>query len=401
MKILQFEDLSPNDDNYASQVVDRILNSAIAAGASDVHLTQQQGSILLRWRVHGKLIDLGHVSDGSSTNILGRIKALAHLVTYRSDAPQEGRLVLNSPDAKQNVEARVGTIPTLHGERAVVRLSLSHSENLLPEQLGLPEMASQKLESACATASGVILIVGPAGSGKTTTAYSALRQICQAKKLRSVVSLEDPVECELANVAQSQVNPEAGYDWFSGLKALLRQDPEVMLVGEIRDAETAAVVFQAAMTGQLVISTMHARSCADGLRRLLDMNVPSQHLTCALNFLVCQRLLPEVCKCQRIASPSLHDPPSSSEQQRAVDVVSSAEGVCSTCSGTGTSGRKLLAELLPTIESDLARSLVADASAGEIHRVAESLGMQSLSKLADEQVKNGRVSPIDVQCSIS
>ena len=375
------EDLNPQSDDYATRVVDRILQSAIAAGASDIHLAQLHHCIGVRFRVDGSLVDVGNVADGASASILGRLKALAGLITYRKDVPQEGRLKIlpnGNPKAPQ-VEARLGTLPTLHGERAVIRLTMGRSVEWLPEQLGLPEALLERLTSSLALASGVILITGPAGSGKTTTAYAAVRQILKATKPRCIVTLEDPVESEIEGTSQSQIAPAVGFDWSAGLKALLRQDPEVMLVGEIRDPETAAVVFQAAMTGQLVLSTMHARSTADALRRLLDMNVPAHHLRSSLDLLLCQRLLPKHCKC--ISQPS--DPAS-----------------CNICGGTGRDGRLLIAEALPTIEGELARSLVQDADSRAIASIAKSLGMQSLGQLASEAVNLGQVPQADVLHSL-
>ncbi len=178
------------------------------------------------------------------------------------------------------------------------------------------------------------------------------------------MTLEDPIEIELAGVAQSQINPAAGYDWASGLKALLRQDPEVMLIGEIRDAATAAVVFDAALTGQLVITTMHARSAADAVRRLLDMHVPPHHLASGLNLLWCQRLLRKMCACQQ-ADPST---------AKRVD--------CQTCGGCGYHGRLLLTESLPAIEKDLARAILADADSKQLNSIAQASGMCSLSAQA-------------------
>lgn len=378
---MNFDDLNPRTDDYATRVVDRILQSAIKAGASDIHLAQLHQSIGVRLRVDGSLIEIGNVADGAGTSILGRLKALAGLITYRKDVPQEGRLKIlqNGSHNGPHIEARLGTLPTLHGERAVIRLTMGRSVAWLPEQLGLPEPLLERLKSNLTNASGVILITGPAGSGKTTTAYAAVRQVLKATTPRCIVTLEDPVESEIEGTSQSQIAPAVGFDWSAGLKALLRQDPEVMLVGEIRDPETATVVFQAAMTGQLVISTMHARSAADALRRLLDMNIPAHHLRSSLDLLVCQRLLPKNCRCI--------------DQQ--VDPTD-----CSTCNGTGRDGRLLIAEALPIIEGELARSLVDDADSRVIASIAQSLGMRCLSELASDKVELGLVSQSEVMQSI-
>ncbi len=350
--MLHLGDLDPQDDRYATQVVERLLQSALQAGASDIHVEKAMSGVHLRWRVDGCLIDLGNFPDGKSTHILGRIKALARLVTYRHDIPQEGRIVFTD----RSLEARVGTLPTLHGERAVIRIVSQQANAWLPEQLGFPSSIIERLRSVLAQSSGVLLFTGPAGAGKTTTAYACLRHLSrQSAVTRSLVSLEDPIEAELPAVAQSQINPSVGYSWSDGLKAILRQDPEVMLVGEIRDAETAAIVFQAAMTGQLVISTMHARSASDAVRRLLDMQVPVHHLRSALDFLLCQRLVAAPCKtCDGGSSDQVN--------------------TCAQCDGKGFMGRAPQAELLPAIEGNLAAAIQAGAGSSEIEHAARLQG---------------------------
>ncbi len=296
---------------------------------------------------------------------MARLKALARLITYRYDIPQEGRMTFGD----SALEARVGTLPTLHGERVVIRLIAKQTGEWLPEQLGFTCDILSALRRELHSDSGVVLITGTAGSGKTTTAYACLRAVLHdTAPQRSVVTLEDPIEAELAGACQSQINQTVGYDWSDGLKALLRQDPEVTMVGEIRDAQTAAMVFQAAMTGQLVITTMHARSAADALRRLLDMQVPPHHLLSGLNLLLCQRLLRGAC----------------------ADCRDSA-GMCATCGGGGYAGRVLLAEQLPPLEGELARTLWQAADTRSLDRIAQSLGMRTLDTLTTEAVRAGHV----------
>lgn len=347
-------------------VVDQVLSRALSLGASDIHLAQRDNQITVRFRVEGRLSGDTQIDDGETSKVMARIKALAKLVTYRGDVPQEGRLHTRLG----SVEARVSIIPILGGERAVIRLGIPAATDWLPSQLGLGEDTTTRLETALGNISGVILFTGPAGSGKTTSAYACLRYLLREPDARSIVSLEDPVECEMQDVAQSQIDPDRGYDWSTGMKAILRQDPEIMFVGEIRDSETARIVFQAAMTGQLVISTMHARSTADAIRRLLDMNVPAHHVRSCLDFLSCQRLFPTLCECQSVREPKTSDR-------------------CTRCHGTGYSKRVLLAELLPPVEGELARTVVADASASDIQTAALQSGLQALSTLEAEAVEAG------------
>lgn len=344
-----FNTLNPASESYATTVLDRLMAGAALVGASDVHLELSDSTLTLRWRVQGQLVELAKIPDGKSTQVLSRIKALARMVSYRSDIPQEGRMTLATTSGQ--VEARVGTLPLVHGERVVIRLAGKQAVQWLPEDLGLPPEAIDRLFAALQQASGVVLITGPAGSGKTTTAYACLRHLTSNQcRTRSIVSLEDPVESEIVGVAQSQISISTGYCWADGLKAVLRQDPEVLLVGEIRDDETARVVFQAAMTGQLVITTMHARSTADALRRLLDMQVPVHHVRSALDFLICQKLL--------TAAPVVAESDSESEQ-------SSANATNRT--------RLLQVELLPLIEGELAQALLNNAGSRELEAIARRM----------------------------
>ena len=370
--------LDPAHDSYAVMVVDRILKSAVAANVSDIHFELNRDQTLLLWRVDGTLIDLGSVPNGRTTSILNRIKALARLVTYRSDIPQEGRMLV----PEYQLEARVGTLPTLHGERAVIRLAFNRQKLRSLQELGLNDAGLNQTRQAIASASGVILICGPAGAGKTTTAYACLRELSSENLApRSLVTLEDPIEIEFPGAAQSQINPAVGYDWASGLKALLRQDPEVMLVGEIRDAATAAVVFDAAMTGQLVITTMHARSAAAAVRRLVDMQIPPHHLLSGLNLLMCQRLLRSACACQRTVLQT-------------VDEILQA---CPTCMGSGYTGRFLLTEVFPAVEMELARALMADTTTQQLELIARSAGMITLLQQATEACADGRTTSAELQ----
>lgn len=342
--------LRPSEDLYATQVVDALLDYAGREKASDIHIVKCSQGLRLRVRQLGSLVELGEIPDGRTAQVLSRIKAIARLVSYRSDIPQEGRFQFKGLTHLQ--EARVGTLPLVDGERAVIRLATQETLHLLPNQLGFSEAVLERLLVAIQQASGVILVTGPAGSGKTTTAYSVLRLLAlQSEVPRSLVSLEDPVEVVLKGVSQSQINPAAGYSWEEGLRAILRQDPEVLLVGEIRDDTTARLVFQAAMTGQLVISTLHARSAADSVRRLLDMQVPVHHLLSSLEFLVCQKL-----NCQEPMNDT------------ALNQGFSTNSGC-------LSGRRLICELLPTIESELAEAVIKGFGGREIESAARQFGM--------------------------
>lgn len=332
-------ELDPHSQDYAARVTERLLQLAECQSASDLHLDAVASGYIVRLRVDGRLREIGMVPQSGQTSIAGRIKALAGLLTYRSDIPQEGRLTTEATRR----EARVVTLPTLHGERIVVRLVDAVRRQWQLADLGLNPQQRLAHENALSEQAGVLLFTGPVGAGKTTTAYASLRSLATAiitegkvaRPARCVVTLEDPIESEIVGVAQSQIDPNVGFDWSVGLKSLLRQDPEVVFIGEIRDAQTAQLAFRASMAGQLVLSTMHARSVCEGLLRLLDMHVPSQHLLSGLRLLTCQRLVCQPCDC--------------------------GSG-CQACDFTLVRGRHLTVEILPELRDQLARTVAAEDS---------------------------------------
>lgn len=358
--------------------MERLLIAAQKVRASDIHIACVSKSLDVSWRIHGRLASLGVFDDGESTSVLARLKALARLTTYRKDVPQEGRFVV----ANGSLEARLGTLPTLHGERAVIRLAAKQMAEWLPADLGFAPALLDRIERFQTLSSGVMVVSGSAGSGKTTTAYACLRALrsrATEDHYRSLVTLEDPVESELEGVWQSQVDPAKGFSWESGLRALLRQDPDVLLVGEIRDSESAKVAFQAALTGQLVVTTMHARSCADAIRRLLDLGVPANHLRSGLELLTCQSLKPKLCECRRLKIES------------EVSEMDRADLLCTKCQGTGIQGRIPIVEVFPAIEGQLSSAIVEDADTATLQHLASSLGMTSLEDLVREAESTGTI----------
>ncbi|RMF40095.1 MAG: type II/IV secretion system protein [Planctomycetota bacterium] len=391
--MIDVRDLDPHDDAYATLAVERMLAAAIAARASDIHLSQRGGQLHVRLRIHGKLVEAGTFADGARSKVLSRIKALARLVTYRRHAPQEGRLVL----ADRGIDARVVTLPTVDGERAVIRLAARQAQAWTLDDLDLPPAASERLRSSLRLRSGVVLISGPAGSGKTTTAYALLRTLLHRNELRSIVTLEDPVEQVIEGIDQSQIDPEAGFGWTDGLRALLRQDPEVVFIGEVRDPATATALFQSALTGQLVISTMHARSAVDAVRRLLDFGVPGYHLVSGLEVLLCQRLLQRCCDCRRAAGIcSSGTEPGGAEVSQPTENARQAQpgaSPCPRCFDTGIDGRMVIAETLPRVEGPLARALGTDPSSRSLAEICRELKMQPLAELHAQAVAAGVALP--------
>jgi type II secretory ATPase GspE/PulE/Tfp pilus assembly ATPase PilB-like protein len=381
--------LSQAAPDYAARFVDLLLSAATSARASDVQLHPSGAELQVRFRIDGVLQVLGTFPRGTAADIVTRLKVLAQLLTYRSDIPQEGRLRCSVA----GYEMRLSTFPTLHGERAVVRLFAAAGELLLPGQLGFSGDVLRALELSLAETSGAVIVAGPAGSGKTTTAYACLRRIVQsADRVKSVVTLEDPVETALDGVSQSQIQREAGFDLASGLRSLLRQDPEVILVGEMRDRETAEGVLQASLTGHLVLTTYHAGSAAEAVGRLLEMGLEPYLLRSGLQAVLCQRLVRRLCDCKvaLAAADDLLGLPVPLEQ------AYGPRG-CEACLQTGYRGRTVLAEMLSRSDATLHASVLQRMDTQSIQAAACAAGLIALWQRAIDAVASGTTAPAEIR----
>lgn len=347
--------------------VDRLLDAAVTARASDVHLRPTNEGLDISWRLDGVLSPMATWPKEWMANVVARLKVLAQLLTYRTELPQEGRLQTTTP----GVEMRLSTFPTLHGEKAVVRLFVASGQYRMLEDLSLAEDLSASLSQLLHETAGVFVVSGPAGSGKTTTAYACLREMQRASKgARSLVTLEDPIEAELPGVAQTQVHRPAEFTYPLGLRSLLRQDPDVIFVGEIRDRETAATSFQAGLAGHLVLTTFHAGSAAEALVRLVDLGVEPYLLRAGLRGIICQRLLRQVCEC--------HPAPNG----------------CEACWHTGYRGRHLIAELMQP--AALRTGPQWSASLADWQAAAIAAGMITLERRAAHEVSANRTTSEEV-----
>ncbi len=362
--------LDPSGSGYATAVVGLLLESARRAGASDAHLTPTPEGLDVRWRVDGVLHPVAMVPARVAPNVVARLKVLAELLTYRTDVPQEGRIRGNpgGPDV------RVSTFPTLHGERAVVRLFAASGPGGFDglDDLGLPGELVVELRGLLVETSGAVVFAGPAGSGKTTALYACLRElVASSRGGRSLVSLEDPIEAVVSGVAQAQVNPTVGLDLEAGLRSLLRQDPEVIAIGEVRDRATAEVAVQASLTGHLVLTTFHAGSAASALCRLLDMGIEPYLLRSGIRAVVFQRLARRLC-------PECARPTDDPADFLALDVTRAFLPVgCPSCSGTGYRGRTLIAEFLRADRGAVARAVLARDDLERVEEAAVADGMIS------------------------
>ena len=364
---------SPSNPRFATEFVNALLQTARDASASDVHLNPTADAFETRWRIDGVLQPLVRLPREVGPNIVARLKVLAGLLTYEMALPQEGRI----RDDSLNIELRISTFPTLYGERAVMRLLGVSNESLESlAQLGLPAAVLEELDRHLAATSGAILIVGPAGSGKTTTAYACLRHIvAQSGGGRSIASLEDPIEVAVQAVAQSQVNLSAGFDMATGLRSLLRLDPEVILIGEMRDRATAEVALQAALTGQLVVTTFHAGNCDDAVSRLIELGIPEYAVQNAVRLVVAQRLVRKLCGCSVPGEVEQHALPFGMKVSKC-----RIPAACDECHHTGYRGR----------------SLVAEWRATHAQQAATPTGDEQLWASATRLVEAGTTSPQEV-----
>lgn len=379
--------LDPADSQYATRLVDCLLAAGREAMASDLHLQPTAEGLDLRWRIDGVLQAVAVLPRAVARNVVARLKVLADLLTYQSDVPQEGRI----RPTQEGAEIRVSTFPTLYGEKAVVRLFADRGRYLRLDSLGFPAEILAELARLLAETSGAILVTGPAGSGKTTTIYACLREIvAQSAGGRGIVSLEDPIEVAVPGVAQSQVNPAAGFDLATGLRFVMRQDPEVIMVGEIRDRPTAEVAFQASLTGHLVLSTFHAGSAAGAISRLSDMGIAAYLLRSGVLAILSQRLVRRLCACSRATD----DP--AARLALPVGEVRLSVG-CEACRGTGYQGRLVLAEMLSAKQSELGRAILSRSDAARLEQLAVSAGMITRWERAVAAVRDGWTSPAEVR----
>lgn len=275
-------------DNIVNLVRDLLLR-AIDARASDVHFDPGDKHMNVRFRLNGILEDVERLPVAVAPNIVARLKVLAGLLTYRSDLPQEGGIPQKNSDFP--CDLRVATFPTIRGERVVVRIMAHACRFITLDRLGYDPDLLDRLRRHLNRPQGLLLVCGPAGSGKTTTLYACLDYILRSRPGVSIISVEDPVEIRLDGITQIALAPERGLTYSVALRSLLRQDPQVLMIGEVRDAEVAAILIEAALTGHLVLSSMHGGSCSEAIVRLREMGIPPYQITSTLQGVLTQRLV--------------------------------------------------------------------------------------------------------------
>ncbi len=363
------------------RLVDVMLADAVKRGASDIHFEPEESFLRIRYRIDGVLRQVRSLHKTYWSAIAVRLKVMAEMNIAETRAPQDGRI--SRVIVGRQIDFRVSSQPTIHGENIVLRV-LDREKGVIPlERLGLPDDSMHKLKIMMARPEGMILVTGPTGSGKTTTLYSLLNHLSTEQV--NIMTLEDPVEYPFPLIRQTSVSDTAGMGFSDGIKSLMRQDPDIILVGEIRDHETAEMAFRAAMTGHQVYSTLHTNSAIGALPRLRDIGIIPEIMAGNIIGVIAQRLVRKLCKyCKEAYEPTDFDLQLLSNPQGLVpEVIYRAKG-CKACDNTGYKGRMALLEILK-MNSDLDELIVQNATAKEIKELAYKQGFLTL---ADDGIRH-------------
>ncbi len=375
----------PVEEAPIVKLVNILILRAIMERASDIHIEPTQENIRIRYRVDGLMHDVSTAPLYLHSSIVTRIKVMAKMDIAESRVPQDGRFELKTEE--KDIDARVSSYPSIYGESLVMRLLDKESVLLGLEDLGFSKGNLKNFEEIIKRPYGIILVTGPTGSGKTTTLYATLNSIVSPEK--NIMTVEDPVEYELHGIRQSQINPKAGLEFANALRSIVRQDPDVILVGEIRDSDTAAVAIQAALTGHLVFSTLHTNDASGALTRLVDMGIEPFLTASSVAAAIAQRLVRTVCS--RCKVP--FDPPKELLQRIGFDPnkkYTFFEGKgCRHCRGTGYRGRMGIFEIL-VVDDKIRELILKKASADEIRKVAVKSGMKTLREDGLLKVQEGK-----------
>jgi len=372
-ELLEELDLSiiAGDAAPAVTLVNQVLTQAIEDRASDIHFEPQERQMTVRIRVDGVALELASIPKTMQQPVVSRLKVMGQLDIAERRLPQDGRCAVRV--AGNSIDLRIAILPTTHGEKVTIRILQHSSGRVTLPDLGMSEQAYDTFKRAIDQPFGCIVACGPTGAGKTTTLYAALEHLNTTERI--ITTIEDPVEYEIAGVSQVQTNPKRGLTFARGLRTILRSDPDVLLVGEIRDGETAEIAVQAALTGHLVFTTLHTQTAASAFARLQDMGVAPFMLANAINTVVSQRLVRKLCtNCRRESAPSAAERTELGVAKGASATIFRSGG-CNRCNDSGFLGRTAIYEVLPMIRS--IRKLVGH-STEEIHDEAVRNGMVTL-----------------------
>ena len=383
-----------SDEAPVVRFVNLLISQAISDRASDIHIEPTERDLRVRYRIDGVLKDAHHSPKNIQNGVVSRLKIMADMNIAERRVPQDGRLSINHQGRR--IDLRVATLPTVWGEKVVARILDNTNTQMALQDLGFSEDNFRRFQESYSKPYGMILATGPTGSGKSTTLYATLNQLNRPDV--NVITVEDPVEYRLAGINQVQVNVKAGLTFASALRSILRSDPDIVLIGEIRDHETAQIAVEAALTGHLVLSTLHTNDAPSAVTRLVEMGIEPFLVGSALDVVVAQRLCRSLCeRCKTSYQPEPQElvrvgyPWADGEP---LPVLYRPTG-CSACSHTGYRGRLALHEVM-SVSEDISRLTVERASTDEISRVAKQQGMSELKNDGWFKVSQGRTSVEEV-----
>lgn len=367
--------LDDTSDAPVIRLVNHMISKAVKAGASDIHIEPFQNTLQIRYRIDGILYEMLTPPKGVQASLISRIKVMASMNIAEKRVPQDGRAQVRIGD--QEIDIRISTVPTSFGERLVMRLLNKSGYFLKFTEFGLSGPNIDRLNKIIRQNNGIVLVTGPTGSGKTTTLYAGLSEINSLDK--NIITIEDPVEYNLTGIGQIQVNSKTGVTFAAGLRSIVRQDPDVILVGEIRDIETAAIAIQSALTGHLVFSTLHTNDAAGAVTRLVDLGVEPYLISSSVNTIIAQRLVRILCRnCRQehFLTPEDVKNLNGTQGDLVGKRVYKPKG-CSQCFNTGYSGRQAIFEIME-LDDELRNLILKTSDANKIKEIAVKKGMATL-----------------------
>ena len=367
------------ESDFSKDILENILQKAVLLNASDIHIEPFEKLLKIRMRVDGSLKEINTYNIELHSQLSTLIKLLAGMNIAEKRLPQDGRI---DKDIDNNiVDLRISTIPTVHGEKIVIRILNRNTFFKSKYEIGFSDEAINKIKSMTSDMSGLIIVTGPTGSGKTTTLYSILNDFKNIDK--NIVTIEDPVEYKIEGINQIQVNYKYGLDFATGLKSILRQDPDIIMIGEIRDKETAQIAIRAASTGHLVISTMHTNNSVESISRLVDMGVPRYLISSVLKGVISQKLVRKVC-----GHCSIEEELDENTYKKLKLKTIKIEQGCSKCNYSGYKGRIAVYEILE-INKRIKHSIIDSELSDEIYNLGKLNGMISFQDSCSYLLKNG------------
>lgn len=366
------------------KLVDFIIREAVRIKSSDIHIEPFEKYIKVRYRIDGDLHEKQRIQIQSLQSIMTRIKIMSNLNIAEKRLPQDGRMKVFI-DGK-NIDLRISILPTVFGEKAVIRILKNDSKNISKEKLGMDKENIKKLESIIKSPYGIILATGPTGSGKSTTLYAVLKELNNER--RNIVTVEDPVEYMVEGINQVNVNVKAGLTFSSGLRSILRQDPDIIMIGEMRDNETAEIAVRAAITGHLVLSTIHTNDAAASIIRLFDMGIQPYLVANSLSGIIAQRLVKSICpNCKEAYEAADYEKEMLGVKKSEKLILYKGKG-CPKCNGTGYLGRTGVYEILE-ITKDMREIIVGSGNIELLRKTAIENGMITIKKSCEKLVYNG------------